>query len=76
MRAGFALVMSISCCLCQFHSLWVAISGEIQALRIDNSRRGGIHSLWNISKTTKTTTSCDISNERAYFSACVDISGL
>ena len=45
-------------------------------LRIDNSRRGRIHSLWNISRTTKATASCDISNERADFSACVDISGL
>ena len=43
-------------------------------LRIDNSRRGRIHSLWHISRTTKATTSCDISNERTYFSACVDIS--
>ena len=44
-------------------------------LRIANSRRGRIYSLWNISITTKATTSCDISNERADFSACVDISG-
>ena len=44
-------------------------------LRIDNSRHGRIHSLWNISRTTKATTSCDISNERADFSACVDIRG-
>ena len=38
-----------------------------------NSR--GIHSLWNISRTTKATASCDISNEREDFSACIDISG-
>ena len=44
------------------------------ALRIDNSRHGRMHSLWNISRTTKAT-SCDISNERADFSACVDIYG-
>ena len=44
--------------------------------QMDNSRRGRIHSLWNISRTTKATTSCDISNERADSSACVDISGL
>ena len=44
-------------------------------LRIDNSRHGRIHNLWNISRTTKATTSCNISNERAYFSACGDISG-
>ena len=43
--------------------------------RIDNSRCGRIYSLWNISRTTKATTSCDISNENADFSACVDISG-
>ena len=44
-------------------------------LRIDNSRRGRIHSLWNISRNTKATTSCDTSNERADFSACADVSG-
>ena len=44
-------------------------------LRIDNSRRGRIHSLWDISRTTRATTLCDISNERADFSACDDISG-
>ena len=43
-------------------------------LRIDNSRHGRIHSLWNISRSTKATTSYDISNERADFPACVDIS--
>ena len=43
-------------------------------LRIDNSRRGRIRSLWNISRTTKAATSCDISNERADFPACIDIS--
>ena len=45
------------------------------SLRIDNSRRSRIYTLWNISRTTKATTSCDISNERADCSACVDISG-
>ena len=45
-------------------------------LRIDNSRRGRIHSLWDISRTTKATTSCEISNERAAFRAYVDVSGL
>ena len=44
-------------------------------LRIDNSRRGRIHSLWDISRTTTATTSCDISNERADFSVCDDIIG-
>ena len=37
------------------------------ALRIDNSRRGRIHGAWNILRTTKARTSCNISNERADF---------
>ena len=41
-------------------------------LRIDNSRRGAVHVLWNFSRSKIATTACDISNERAYFSACVD----
>ena len=49
---------------------------QMSILRIDNSRRDKIHSLWNISRITKATTSCDISNEMADLSACVDISGL
>ena len=51
-----------------FQSNWIC------HLRIDNSRRGRIHNLWHISRTTKATTSCVISNERTDFSACVDIS--
>ena len=47
----------------------------IGLLRIDNSRRCRIHSLWNISRNTKATTSCDTSNERADFSACADVCG-
>ena len=43
-------------------------------LRIDNSRRGRIHPLWNISRTTKAGTSCYISNERAEFSAYLSVS--
>ena len=39
---------------------------------IDNSRHGRIHSLWNISRTTKATVSCDISNKGTDSSACVD----
>ena len=38
---------------------------------IDNSRRGAIHVLWDFSRTKIAITSCDRSNERAYFSACV-----
>ena len=41
------------------------------ALRIDNSRHGVIPVLWCISRTNILTTSCDISNERAHFSACL-----
>ena len=37
--------------------------------------RGRIHSLWDISRSSRATTLSDISNERADFSACVDISG-
>ena len=36
-------------------------------LRIDNSHRSMIYSLWNISRTTKAIRSCDTSNERADF---------
>ena len=43
-------------------------------LRIDNSCRGGIHVLQNILRTTIATKSCDISYERAYFSAYVGAS--
>ena len=45
-------------------------------LRIDNSHHGAVHVLWNISRTKIATTSCDRSNERAYFSACVDANGI
>ena len=45
-------------------------------LRIDNSRRGRIHGLWNISGTTKARRSCDISNERAEFSGYHGVSGI
>ena len=38
-------------------------------LRLDNSRRGAIHVLCDISRTKIAITSCDTSNERAYFSA-------
>ena len=45
-------------------------------LRIDNSRRGAVHVLWNISRTKIAKPSYDRSNKRAYFSACVDGSGI
>ena len=45
-------------------------------LRIDNSRRGAVHVVWNFSRTMKATTSCDSSNESAYFSTCVDVNGI
>ena len=35
-------------------------------------RRGAIHVLWTLSKTKIAIILCDRSNERAYFSACVD----
>ena len=38
-------------------------------LRIDNSRRGMMYSLWDISRTTKAIRSCDTSTERAELSA-------
>ena len=44
---------------------------SIHILRIDNSRRGAIHVVCDISRTRIAITSCDRSNERAYFSACV-----
>ena len=46
------------------------------SLRIDNSCRGAVHVLWNFSRTKIATTSCDRSNKRAYFSACVDANGI
>ena len=45
-------------------------------LRIDNSRRGAVHVLWNFSRTKIATTASDISNKRAFFSACVDANGI
>ena len=45
-------------------------------LRIDNSRRGAIHVLCDISRTKIAITSCDRSNKRAYFSACVGANGI
>ena len=48
---------------------------SVYDLRIDNSRRGAVHVLWNFSRTKIATTACDRSNERAYFSACVDANG-
>ena len=45
-------------------------------LRIDNSRHGAIHVLWDISRTKIVIKSCDRSNERAYFSACADANGI
>ena len=45
-------------------------------LRVDNSRRSAVHVLWNFSRTKIATTSCDRSNERASFSACVDGNGI
>ena len=38
--------------------------------------RGAVHVLWNFSRTLIATTSCDISNERAYSSACVDANNI
>ena len=43
---------------------------------IDNSRRGAIHALCNISRTKIAKTSYNRSNERAYFSACVGANGI
>ena len=43
-------------------------------LRIDNSRRGRIPVLRNILRTTIATKSCDISYERAIFSAYFGVS--
>ena len=42
----------------------------------DNSRHGAIPLLWYISRTTIATTSCDISNERAHYSACLRANGV
>ena len=47
-----------------------------EQLRIDNSRRGRIHGLWNISRSTKARTSRAISNERADYSAYLGVSGI
>ena len=41
-------------------------------LRIDNSPRSAVHVIWNFSRTKIAKTS----NERAYFSACVDLNGI
>ena len=48
----------------------------IKDRRIDNSRRGAIHVLCDISRTKKAITSCNRSNERASFSACVGANGI
>ena len=45
-------------------------------LRIDNSCHGAIHVLWYISRNTVAAISCDLSNERAQFSAYVGASGI
>ena len=45
-------------------------------LKIDNSRRGAIQVLCDISRTKIAITSCDRSNKRAYFSACVGPNGI
>ena len=47
-----------------------------RALTIDNSRSGAIHVLCDISRTKIAITSCDRSNKRAYFSACVGANGI
>ena len=48
----------------------------VRKLRIDNSRRSAVHVLWNFSRTKIATTSCDRSNEIAFFFACVDANGI
>ena len=48
----------------------------VEDVRIDNSHRGRIHGIWNISRSTKARTSCDISNERADFSSYLGVSGI
>ena len=48
-----------------------SLNSETFLLTIDNSRHGAIHDLCHFSRTKITVTSCDRSNERAYFSACV-----
>ena len=55
--------------------IW-ALNHRCLSLRIDNSRHGVVHVLWNFSRTKISTKSCDRSNERAYFSACVDANGI
>ena len=47
-----------------------------QRLRIDNSRRGPIHVLCDISRTKIAITSCNRSIERAYLSTCVGANGI
>ena len=49
---------------------------SIHMLRIDNSRRGAVHVLWNFSSTKIATMASDRSNERAYFSAYVDANAI
>ena len=56
--------------LLQTYHFWISL------LRIDNSRRGAMHVLCDISRTKIAITSCYKSNERAYFSACVDANGI
>ena len=42
----------------------------------NNSCHDTINVLWYISRTAKATASCDISNERAYFSTYISASGI
>ena len=51
-------------------------NSAVVKLRIDNSRRGAIHVLCDISRTKIAITSCNRSNERASFSACVGANGI
>ena len=57
------------------YDIGISSTGTEEVLRIDNSRRGAVHVLWNFSRTKIARMSCDRSNERA-FSACVDANGI
>ena len=50
----------------KLHHLKLSTGASLVELRID-SRRSAIHILWNFSRTKIPITSCDLSNERAYF---------
>ena len=79
LRIRHYLILTVAVTLRIRHYLVLALTVACRrrhCLRIDNSRRGAIHVLCDISRTKIAITSCDRSNKRAYFSACVGANGI